>query len=52
MIQIILDDLKGNVEKAVIEAIEDFEANKDPQKIDIILDKYMFKELVEIKRNL
>ena len=43
-------DLKGNVEKAVLEVIADFEVNKDPQKIDIIVDRYMFKELVEIKK--
>ena len=30
-------DLKGNVEKAVLEVISDFEANKDPQNIDIIV---------------
>ena len=45
-------DLKGNVEKAVLEVIADFEANKDPQNIDIIVDRYMFKELVEIKKSL
>ena len=45
-------DLKGNVEKAVLEVISDFEANKDPQKIDIIVDRYMFKELDEIKKSL
>ena len=45
-------DLKGNVEKAVLEVIADFEVNKDPQKIDIIVDRYMFKELVEIKKSL
>ena len=45
-------DLKGNVEKAVLEVIADFEANKDPQKIDIIVDRYMFKELDEIKKSL
>ena len=44
--------LKGNVEKAVLEVIADFEANKDPQKIDIIVDRYMFKELDEIKKSL
>ena len=45
-------DLKGNVEKAVLEVISDFEANKDPQKIDIIVDRYMVKELDEIKKSL
>ncbi len=44
--------LKGNVQKAVEEAVADFEVNKDPQNIDIIVDRYMFKELVEIKKKL
>ena len=43
------DDLKGNTKKAVI---KDFEKNKDPQQIDIIIDRYMFEELKEIKKNL
>ena len=46
------DNLKGIIKKAVLEVIKDFEENKDPQKIDIILDKYMFDELQEIKRKL
>ena len=33
-------DLKGNVEKAVLEVIADFEANKDPQNIDIMSELY------------
>ena len=45
-------ELKGNVEKAVLEVIADFETNKDPQNIDIIVDKYMFDELVQIKKSL
>ena len=45
-------DLKEDIKKAVIEVVNNFEINKDPQKIDIILDKYMFLELVNIKRNL
>lgn len=45
-------DLKGNVEKAVLEVLADFEESKDPQNIDIIVDRYMFKELVEIKKSL
>ena len=46
------DDLKGNTKKAVMEVIKDFEKNKDPQQIDIIIDRYMFEELKEIKKNL
>lgn len=46
------NDLKGDVQKAVEEAVADFEANKDPQKIDIIVDRFMYKELVSIKKSL
>lgn len=45
------NELKGNIQKAVEEAVIDFEANKDPQKIDIIVDSYMYKELVDIKKS-
>ena len=44
--------LNGNLGKAVAEALKTFEDTKDPQKIDIIIDKYMFIELVEIKNAL
>ena len=44
--------LNGNLGKAVAEALKAFEDTKDPQKIDIIIDKYMFIELVEIKNSL
>lgn len=46
------NDLKGNIQKAVEEAVIDFEVNKDPQKIDIIVDTFMYKELVDIKKSL
>lgn len=46
------NDLKGDVQKAVEEAVADFEANKDPQRIDIIVDRFMYKELVSIKKSL
>ncbi|MBM6838484.1 V-type ATPase subunit, partial [Clostridium saudiense] len=46
------DDLKGYTKKAVIEVVKDFEENKDPQKIDIIVDRYMFDEMQEIKKKL
>lgn len=44
--------LNGNLGKAVAEALKTFEETKDPQKIDIIIDKYMFIELIEIKDSL
>lgn len=46
------DDLKGHTKKAVIEVVKDFEENKDPQKIDIIVDRYMFDEMKDIKKKL
>ena len=46
------DDLKGYTKKAVIEVLKDFEENKDPQKIDIIVDRYMFDEMKDIKKKL
>ena len=45
-------DLRGNIGKAVMAAVEDFEATKDPQRIDIIVDKFMFEELVQIRKSL
>lgn len=44
--------LNGTLGKGVQEAMKVFEETKDPQKIDIIIDKYMYKELVEIKNSL
>ena len=46
------DDLKGFTKKAVLEVVKDFEENKDPQKIDIIVDRYMFDEIELIKKKL
>ena len=45
-------DLRGNIGKAVMAAVEDFAATKDPQRIDIIVDKFMFEELVQIRKSL
>jgi V/A-type H+-transporting ATPase subunit C len=42
-------DLEGVMREAIEEAISNFENTKDPQIIDIILDKYMFKALVKIR---
>ena len=44
--------LSGNVEKAVVAAVNAFEATNDPQQIDIIIDRYMFLDLVEINKAL
>lgn len=44
--------LSGNLGKGIKEALEAFNKTKDPQKIDIIIDKYMFKELLEINKSL
>lgn len=44
--------LNGTLGKGVQEAMKVFEETKDPQKIDIIIDKYMYKELVEIQKKL
>ena len=46
------NDLSGNVQKAVEAAVADFNTTKDPQNIDIIVDKFMFAELVDIKKTL
>jgi V/A-type H+-transporting ATPase subunit C len=42
-------DLEGVMREAIEEVISNFQNTKDPQIIDIILDKYMFKALVKIK---
>ncbi|MGG7142509.1 V-type ATP synthase subunit C [Clostridium nigeriense] len=47
-----LKSLNGILGKGIQEAMKVFEETKDPQKIDIIMDKYMYKELVEIKKSL
>lgn len=44
--------LNRTLGKGVQEAMKVFEETKDPQKIDIIIDKYMYKELVEIQKSL
>ncbi|WP_297629778.1 V-type ATP synthase subunit C [uncultured Clostridium sp.] len=47
-----LRDLPKRMKEGVIAASEDFEVNKDPQRTDIILDKYMFIELNDIRKEL
>lgn len=44
--------LKTSLQKATEEVMTVFESTKDPQKIDIIIDKHMFNELVGIKKTL
>lgn len=44
-----LRDFQPIVRDGINEAIYAFETTKDPQMIDIILDKYMFKSLIHIK---
>lgn len=44
--------LKAPMQKAIEAALTEFEATKDPQKIDIVIDKYMFNELSAIKKSL
>ena len=47
-----LKSLNGILGKGIQEAMKVFEETKDPQKIDIIIDKYMYEELVEINKSL
>ncbi|MDO5089165.1 MAG: V-type ATP synthase subunit C [Leptotrichiaceae bacterium] len=42
------DDLPEELSKAVSEAEKDFDENKDPQRIDIIVDKYYYSHLLKI----
>lgn len=47
-----LSDLAPEMRAAIEEAKADFEDTKDPQRVDIILDKYMFKALVRLKKEI
>ncbi|MBS2904926.1 V-type ATPase subunit, partial [Klebsiella pneumoniae] len=47
-----LSDLPHLMREAVEEVQISFENTNDPQMIDIILDKFMFKSLVEIKKEI
>lgn len=44
-----LRDFPEVIRDGINETISTFDATKDPQMIDIILDKYMFKSLIHIK---
>lgn len=46
------NDLKEKYRVAVEAVVADFELTKDPQRIDIIIDRYMFENLVGIKNEL
>ncbi|GAB6169459.1 V-type ATP synthase subunit C [Clostridium carnis] len=49
------DNIKGLpnlLGEAVLKTLKVFEDTKDPQQIDIVMDRYMFKELVNIKNAL
>ncbi|MGL5151512.1 MAG: V-type ATP synthase subunit C [Clostridium sp.] len=43
-----LSDLSKVMREGIEVTLKDFDETKDPQRIDIILDKYMFKEMKEI----
>ncbi|MCR4944832.1 MAG: V-type ATP synthase subunit C [Clostridium sp.] len=47
-----LSSFKSTMRKAIEETIEDFNSKKDPQRIDIILDNYMFENMREIAKEL
>ncbi|MDR5587693.1 MULTISPECIES: V-type ATP synthase subunit C [Clostridium] len=47
-----LRDLPKVMREAIEESKDKFENTKDPQILDIILDKYMFKQLVQIKNEI
>lgn len=47
-----LRDLVPLMRQSIEEAISSFENTKDPQIVDIILDKYMFKALIQIKNEM
>lgn len=45
-------DLNPIMRKAIEEALEDFNTSKDPQKIDIILDKYLFIHQLSLNKQI
>ena len=47
-----IGDLSPIMREAIDETVLNFEENKDPQMVDIILDRYMFKELIQIKNDI
>lgn len=47
-----LRDLGSIMRQSIEEAMASFESTKDPQIVDIILDRYMFKALIYIKNEI
>ncbi|MGL4772897.1 MAG: V-type ATP synthase subunit C [Clostridium sp.] len=47
-----LGDLPSVMREGIESAVKDFEEHKDPQRIDVIIDKYMFKEMKEISNQI
>jgi V/A-type H+-transporting ATPase subunit C len=47
-----LRDLKGYIREAIENALKEFGEKSDPQAIDIILDRYMLKEMLKIAEGL
>ncbi|MCM8709608.1 V-type ATP synthase subunit C [Clostridium sp. SYSU_GA19001] len=47
-----LKDLPDVIKKGIEAALKDYEAVKDPQRIDIILDKYMFSHMRQIVKDI
>lgn len=45
-------NINGTLGKGIAEAMAVFKETNDPQKIDFIMDKYMFIELLEINKSL
>ncbi len=47
-----LSDLSPIMRRAVEETIDDFNSKEDPQRVDIILDKFMFEDMMSISKSL
>ena len=45
-------DLNPIIREAIEVSLEDFISNKDPQRIDVIIDKYMFDAVSEISKEI
>ena len=45
-------DLNPIIREAIEVSLEDFISNKDPQRIDVIIDKYMFDAISEISKEI
>ena len=46
-----LRDVEPEFREAIEAVVQDFEINKDPQKIDIIFDRYYFQHLFKMAKN-